>query len=1006
MNKLAASIHSPGRLTVLAALLAGLASPVLAASPNVVISQVYGAGGNGSGATGATYKHDFIELFNRGNTSIDIGGWSVQYASSTGNSWSNRTAIPANTILAPGQYYLIREAAGAGGAPGVVDTPADLIPATTIPMGGSSGKVALVSNTTPLTGSTPSGGALVDLVGYGNGSNAEGGSPTGNIGNQTSAQRRGNGCTDTDVNGDDFEVLAVAPRTSGTPLNVCGGANDAPIVTSCPASLVRPHGELVSAILNASDKDNRVTSAAITSSLVAGIRLEEFSASPDRDAAAGVKLVVDSSTAAGNHAVVVSFTNDAGKSLACTVTVRSAGNQSIPAIQGPGAASPFQGTAQTTEGVITAKVGSGYFVQDPDGDNDPATSDAIFVYGATDGVAGERVRVTGLVTEYLPSGSNSYTELTESVSTVLGAGQTVHATNISFPGGDLERYEGMLVRITNPLTVNQNKYLGTRGELTLSNGRLEVPTNRYRPGTPEAIAMAAANAANVITLDDGIFTAPPVIPYIGVDGTVRAGDTVTGLEGVLDFGALGAGGAGFKLQPTVAPEFSRTNPRLGVPSLPAGVKVASANVLNFFTTFTDLTDVEGKTTLGCTIGSGAPSAGNCRGADNLQEFVRQRDKIVKSLVALNADVVGLMEIQNNGDVAVQYLVDSINAVLGSAVYAVVPKPASTGTDAIRVAMIYKPAALTLVGTALSDGDRVNNRPPMAQTFKAANGAKFSVIVNHLKAKAGCPSGSGVDTDRGDGQGCFNATRVLQAKRLAEYFIPLVKSTAGDDDVLVIGDMNAHGFEDPIAALTDAGLVNELERFVRPQGLVYSYVFDGESGYLDHALTTPSLSAQVAGAAEWHNNADEPETIDYNFDTGNGNTPKTQDLFANDAFRASDHDPVLVSLNLTPTWIDASASFSVVRSALALNRATGQYGGSFQFTNKTGAAITGPFHVKIGGLPADVTLANASGSHNGLPYITAGTGSIAPGATVTVNLLFNNPKRVAFNYSAAIIAGTF
>jgi predicted extracellular nuclease len=382
------------------------------------------------------------------------------------------------------------------------------------------------------------------------------------------------------------------------------------------------------------------------------------------------------------------------------------------------------------------------------------------------------------------------------------------------------------------------------------------------------------------------------------------------------------------------------------------VKVASANVLNFFTTFTNGTNVNGDTGQACTIGS-TTSAATCRGADNMAEFVRQRDKIVNALTAINADVVGLMEIQNNGDSAVSYLVDSLNAALGAPVYAFVPKPPATGTDAIRVAMIYKPAAVSLVGAALSDGDRVNNRPPMAQTFKANNGAKFSVIVNHLKAKASCPGGSGADTDRGDSQGCWNATRVAQARRLADFFIPQVVSASGDPDVLVIGDMNAHGFEDPIVALTGAGLVNELERFVRPNGLVYSYVFDGESGYLDHALTSASLSAQVAGTAEWHNNADEPEVIDYNIDA------KPQDLYANNAYRASDHDPVIVSLNLAPTFVNVTPSFTIYRSGLALNRSTGQYSGTFNFTNKTGVAINGPFHVELAGLPSASTRRSAT-----------------------------------------------
>jgi len=999
MNKFLASMQSPGRRTVLAALLASLSFPVLAGPDNqVVISQVYGGGGN----VGAEYGADFIEIFNRSSTQAKIGGWSVQYASASGTSWQV-TVIPDNTVLEPGQYYLIREAASTNTSFKTVKGDVD----GTIPMSASNGKVALVSAKTALPNPTsnPVGRAdLVDFVGFGSANAAEG-TPTAELSNPKSALRKDE-CKDDDSNSTEFSVgNVVAPRDTRSTFKLCNVTPKAPIVATCPASLLRPYGEAVAGILSAIDQDSRVTGANIVAGAVTGIRIEEFAASDSVDSAASARLMVDASLAPGVYPLTIKFENDGGQTQNCTVNVRTAGTHTIPQIQGSGAASPYANKAQTTEGVITNKVSSGYFVQDPDGDNDAATSDAIFVYGSTTGAVGERVRVTGIVTEF-GSGTATYTELTDSVSTVLGAGQTIYPANISIPTADLERYEGMLVRITNPLTVNQNKYLGTRGELTLSSGRLEVPTNRYRAGTPEAVAMAAANAANVITLDDGIFFAPPVIPYIGLHGTVRAGDTVTNLEGVLDFGSLGAGGNGFKLQPTVAPEFSRTNPRSEPPSLPAGVRVASANVLNFFTTFTDLTDVNGNLTKGCTIGSSAPSAGNCRGADNRAEFMRQRDKIVKSLIALDADVVGLMEIQNNGDTAVQYLVDSINAVLGANVYAVVPKPESTGTDAIRVAMIYKPAALSLVGAALSDGDRVNNRPPMAQTFKAANGAKFSVIVNHLKAKASCPSGSGLDTDRGDGQGCWNATRVTQAKRLAEYFIPLVKSSAGDDDVLVIGDMNAHGFEDPIVALTNAGMVNELERFVRPQGLVYSYVFDGESGYLDHALTSSSLSAQVAGAAEWHNNADEPETIDYNFDTGNGSTPKSQDLYADNAYRASDHDPVLVSLNLTPSWIDATASFSVYRSGLALNRATGQYGGSFQFTNKTGAAITGPFHVKLSGLPADVTLANASGTHNGVPYVTAGAGSIAPGATVTVNLLFNNPKRVGISYGAAIIAGTF
>ncbi len=557
----------------------------------------------------------------------------------------------------------------------------------------------------------------------------------------------------------------------------------------------------------------------------------------------------------------------------------------------------------------------------------------------------------------------------------------------------------MLVNVTNTLTVNQTAYLGARGELTLAVGRRETPTNRYRPNTPEALAMAAANQANQIVLDDSIFVTPTVIPYIGADSTVRAGDSVTGLTGVIDFGAIGGGGATFKLQPTAAPLFSRTNARTEAPVVAEGnVKVASANVLNFFTTFTNGGDAWGRTGQGCTVGA-TTRPSNCRGADNLAEFERQRDKIVHSLKAIDADIIGLMEIQNNEDTAVSYLVDALNQAVGFTTYTYVPRPPQLGTDAIRVAMIYKPAKVTLHGAAMSDGDAVNNRPPMAQAFKAANGARFSVVVNHLKSK-GCGGASGLNADQGDGQSCFNADRVEQAVRLRDVFIPQVVAASGDADVLVIGDMNAHGFEDPIHELTKSGFVNQLERFVRPHGQPYSYIFGGHSAYLDHALASASLNGQVAGATEWHNNADEPEVIDYNL---NG---KPQDLYVNNAYRASDHDPVVVSLALAPAYADLTSSFSRALSGPTYNRSTQKFSGKATFTNQTGATITGPFHVTFSGLAAGITLDNASGQHNGVPYITASAGSVAPGATVTVSMTFTNPAKAAIGFSNAVYAGAF
>ena len=993
MNMHVATNTPAGRMTVLAASLAGLlaslSAPAFADPADVVISQYYGGAGSG----GAAWNKDFVELFNRSGAPVTMNGWSVQYQSAAGTTWQ-AIALP-NTTLQPGQYFLVTAQTAAIGADvGTGDASGGLA------LSATTGKVALASVARAM--STPEGEAVIDMVGFGTANRFETSvAPAPSVIN--SIQRANLGCQDNDNNGLDFASAPVAgPRRASSPLNVCSnGPVVYPIVLNCPAGVQAEFGRGATAALSASDRDSIVSSAVISAGARAGISLDGFIPASGIGASASATLAIDASLAAGTYPLTITFANNDGQSNSCNVAVSVAGQLSIPQIQGPNAKSAYNNTVQTTQGVVTHKVGSGYFLQDQNGDGDPATSDGIFVFSNNTGVnVGDLVRITGTVTEYTPTGAaRSYTEFKDlTASTKIGSGYSIAPTNLELPT-DLARVEGMLVRFTTPLTVNGNAYLGERGELTLSNGRREIPTNRYVPGSPEARELAAANAANLVVLDDNIFTTPSTIPYLAADGTVRSGDTVTDLTGVIDFGAMGGGGAAFKLQPTLAPTFSRTNERPVAPTLAAGnVKVASANVLNFFTTFTNGGDADGRTGQGCTVG-GTTRASNCRGADNMAEYVRQRDKIVESLSAVNADVVGLMEIQNNGDTAASYLVAALNAKMGAGTYAVVPKPATTGTDAIRVAMIYKPGAVSLAGAALSDGDAINNRPPMAQTFKAANGAKFSLVVNHLKSKGSCGGGAG-NTDSGDGQGCWNATRVEQAARLRDYFLPLVAGSANDSDILVVGDMNAYGHEDPIRLLNAAGYVNEIERFVRPYGIPYSYVFGAESGYLDHALASTSLSAQVAGVVEFHNNADEPEAIDYNLESGG------DDPYVKNAYRASDHDPVVVSLNLAPTYADVTASVALAKSSLVLNRVTGKYSGTVTVKNTSGVAITGPLHLVLGGLPSGVALDNKSGVVEGAPYITLANTTLAPGASVTVTTTFTNPSKVSIGYNAKLLSGTF
>jgi len=183
---------------------------VLAVSPNIVVSQVYGGGGN----SGATLKNDFVELFNRGATSVSVAGWTVQYASTTGISWQKTTLSGS---IAPGQYYLVQEAQGAGGT---VNLPApDAI--GTIPMSATGGKVALVNNSTTLAGSCPTGVNVIDFIGYDGANCFEGSGPAAALNNTTAALRFLDGCVDTDNNASDFAASAPNPRNSASPFKDC-----------------------------------------------------------------------------------------------------------------------------------------------------------------------------------------------------------------------------------------------------------------------------------------------------------------------------------------------------------------------------------------------------------------------------------------------------------------------------------------------------------------------------------------------------------------------------------------------------------------------------------------------------------------------------------------------------------------------------------------------------------------------------------------------------------------
>lgn len=880
----------------------------VAASSTVVISQVYGGGSN----SGATYTHDFVELFNRGTTTVSLSGWSIQYGSAA-NNFSLKTDLPA-TSLAPGQYFLIQQSGGTVGT--ALPTP----DATgSIAMSGTSGKVALTNSTTQLTcgaAATPCTGAaadtIVDLVGYGT-STASEGAATPALSATTAAIRKTGGCTETDDNNNDFSVTTPTPRNTGTTPAPCGGSGNSPITPTCGGTLTTQVGSAATRDVTATDADGTTVSASVTNvtptPAAGSIAITSSAPAAGPGGTLQATLTVDASVPAGSYSATITFANDDAtpQTATCTITIQvndpavtcPAGVTltAIPAIQGSGAASPIENSTVTLQGIVTGDFqGSallgGFYLQDPTGDGAVSTSDGIFVFvpdansqSSVDVNVGDLVRVTGQVKEF-----NTLTEIDNvSAVTVCSAETPITPTVVDLPVAtfsDMEHYEGMLITIPETMTVSQNFFQGRYGQVHLSaEGRMYTPTNDQGNSLDY-------NLRRSLVLDDGRTSQNPnPIPYIGADNTLRAGDATTGLTGLVHYGPINSDTSirGYTLHPTITPTFARTNPRTaGPPAVGGELKVASFNVLNYFTTI----DQSGAS---C-FPSGTRS--DCRGADSTAEFQRQRDKIIAALVAIDADVVGLIEIENNGSTAINNLVSGLNAATAPGTYAAVPDPApigQPGDDAIKVALIYKPGRLSRVGASASSNDPIFDRPPAAQTFQDINsGEKFTVIVNHFKSKGSCPSNpSDPNADQGDGQGCWNLKRVEQAEALLGFINARITAT-GDTDVLVIGDLNAYGQEDPIDTLVTSGLVNQVALRV-PLAERYSYVFDGQSGYLDHGLSTQSLSSQVTGVTYWHINADEPSVIDYNTEF------KPQDLYAPTPYRSSDHDPVIIGLNLGNTY---------------------------------------------------------------------------------------------------------
>lgn len=793
---------------------------------SLVISEVYGGGGN----SGATYNADFVELFNPTDATIDLAGLALQYRSTSGG--SGGVASLSGTVTAGDTFVVRTTNPGSTGAE--VPTP-DLVSPTTLNMAGTNGQVLLLPDTTPFTGTGDVAGsaALVDMVGFGPGSSTtpnntfETAPTTPSLTNQTSAQRQADG-TDTDDNSADFAASTPTPGAIYTP------------------------------------------------------------PPPPEEVTAPIAQIQGTDTAT----------------------------------------SPHEGDIATTTGVVTAAYPTGgyngFYIQTPgtggETDATPGASDAIFVYGSAATAAvqvGDYVEVTGPVaefastTEIVTDAADDVTVLTEAVEAPAPLAGKLPTTEAA-----REAHEGELLAPTGPFTVTNTYNTNTYAEIGLATGTTPLiqPTEIADAQDTAAIAAVQAdNAARAITLDDGAsvnYTTTgknTPLPWLSLENPIRVGAAATFTGPVV----LEYRNGTWKLQPTsqitgdgsaVARfEYTRTSQP---ESVGGDVRLATFNVLNYFpTTGAEFVAGGGSCTYytdraGNPITNRSCTPDGPRGAANEENFLRQQAKIVAAINKLDAGIVSLEEIENSvkfgkdRDFALANLVDALNVAAGAGTWAYAPSPAAADLptpaeeDVIRTAFIYKPAQVELVGASKVLYDEVNfdnAREPLAQAFKpagAADSRAFSVIVNHFKSK-----GSGVDD--GTGQGNANPDRVGQAEALSA-FAESFAAERGTKAVFLTGDFNAYSMEDPMQVLYGAGYT-QVESDTAGEE---TYSFSGLSGSLDHVLANDAALKMVTGADVWTINS--PESVGFEYSRYNNNAT---DLYDDGPFRASDHDPEIVGLDV-------------------------------------------------------------------------------------------------------------
>jgi predicted extracellular nuclease len=538
----------------------------------------------------------------------------------------------------------------------------------------------------------------------------------------------------------------------------------------------------------------------------------------------------------------------------------NAPNTPVASVQGDGFESPMLAQTVTVRGVVSLIQGeSGLYLEESESDSDPDTSNAIFIETTAltnDLEVGSLIAVKGTVTE-LGKRRDTLTALTNIAElSVCDSGQTIPLTEVKLPldSRARESIEGMRIHMDGPLLATDVYGFG-QGNITLSgNGVQVIPTEVLMPGT-EAADLTRQNRdfALAVSLSESM-----ELPEFLVSGSSI--DQITGV--------MTHDGRGKRLFLQSGADFRSVEAPPPVIASAGSLRIVGMNLHNYFN--------------GDGSGEGFPTP---RGAKTLEDFNAQRSRIGAAIKVLDPHVVAVMELENDGfdaSSAAQDFIQLANEATGKQWIASRPADDNTGTDKIAVGIFYRTDQLKAIGPAntLTGPEFKRSRQPQAQVFeRLSNGEKMLVVINHLKSKGSCPE-SGEESDQKDGQGCWNPMRRVSAEIMSSWAKDIAAS-AETENILILGDMNAYRYEDPISAIRQAGFTELMDKTQdqKDQPPVYSFVYFGQHGTLDYAFASKSLLETVQKAYIWNVNAALPARMP----------------LPSPWLRFSDHDPVVVDI---------------------------------------------------------------------------------------------------------------